>query len=109
MLARARKVQHAIAGRMPYSRARGCKALAQGRGEEWLVRAEEQAARLDASVALFLLFSAAFGLAGVALMSRWLGAGFGLSLALCFFCMAGTMWIDKQVSAVKEQAYLFKP
>lgn len=108
MLARARKLQHAIVGRFPYSRARGCKALAQGRGEQWLMNAETMGANLDASVALLLLLSAAFALAALAWMSTWLGALGALFMAMALFSMSATMWIDKQVNAVRDHAYLFR-
>lgn len=108
MLARARKLQHAIGGRLPYSRARGCKALAQGRGEQWLMNAEAMGARLDASVAFLLLLSAANALGALALESSWMGALGALFMALALFSMSATMWIDKQVNAVRDHAYLFK-
>lgn len=108
MLARARKIQHAIVGRLPYSRARGCRALARGGGEEWVRRTELMAARMDAAAGILLLCSAASALAALALMSQWLAAGAGLIMALALFSMAATMWLDKQSSAVQDQAFLFR-
>lgn len=109
MLARARQLQHAIVGRLPYSRARGLKALAQGRGEEWLLNAETVAGWLDASVALLLLLSAGFALSALAFLSNWMGALGAAFMALALFSMSATMWMDKQVNAVRDQSYLFRP
>ena len=105
MLSRVRKIQRTLAGHLPYSRARGRRAHSRGNKDLWINKAKRVSSLLD-GMAIFLLFGAAFLLlAAMGLSNGWLAAGGGLVLALSLFTMAGTIWIDKQVSAVEEHAY----